>query len=213
MEPRTWLQTLSSQRFLSKPYGICSWLKDRRLRSSWSSHWAGCKFRAAPYPFSLLTRDSVCVVSILRVHSIYVLAHSEDDPIFYAAPPIYWAAIEMNLAIVCACIPALKPLVVTIIPAFASRRTGVSNTERSTSSKLSKISHNFQKIGGSTTSSRNLDKYVESGQRDTELDMVTALPHVHRPQANPGHITVTYDVDQRSNRRPSDGSIQRLVKL
>lgn len=132
---------------------------------------------------------------------------------FYSAPPIYWAAMEMNLAICCACIPALKPLVVTIIPAFASRRTGASGTERSTSSKLSKFSHNFQKIGPSSTSSRNLDKDIEGGRNDTELDTVTALPTIYRPQANPGRITVTYDVDQQSNRRPSDGSIQRLVKL
>ncbi|KAH7389284.1 hypothetical protein DE146DRAFT_724657 [Phaeosphaeria sp. MPI-PUGE-AT-0046c] len=154
----------------------------------------------------------VCIVSILRVHSLYVLHQSEDDPLFYSAPPIYWAAMEMNLAIVCACVPALKPLVVKIIPAFASRRTGNNSTERSTSSKLSKFSHNFQKISGASASSRNVDKDLENGHRGTELDTVTALPAVHRQTANPGHITVTYDMDQQSNRRPSDESFQRLMK-
>lgn len=132
---------------------------------------------------------------------------------FYSAPAVYWASIEMNLAIVCACVPALKPLVVKVIPAFASRRTANISTERSTTSKLTKFSHSFQKIGGTNTSSRNMDKDHNNGQRDTELGTVTALPALHRQDPNSSHITVTYDVDQQSNRRPSDGSIQRLVKL
>ncbi|USP80486.1 uncharacterized protein yc1106_07760 [Curvularia clavata] len=37
------------------------------------------------------------------------------------AAAAYWSSIEMNLAIVCASLPALKPLVVKIIPGFSSR--------------------------------------------------------------------------------------------
>ena len=52
---------------------------------------------------------------------------------------------------------------------------------------------------------------LERGSEDTELNPVTALPAIHRPLTNPGYIRVTYDVDMQSNRRPSDGSVQRLV--
>ncbi|KAI4673425.1 uncharacterized protein J4E84_011104 [Alternaria hordeiaustralica] len=62
----------------------------------------------------------VCVVSILRLHALVVLVAHPDDNTYYSAPTAYWSAIEMNLAIVCASLPALKPLVVKIIPGFSS---------------------------------------------------------------------------------------------
>lgn len=62
----------------------------------------------------------VCVVSILRLHALIVLVDHPDDNTYYSAPTAYWSAIEMNLAIVCASLPALKPLVVKIIPGFSS---------------------------------------------------------------------------------------------
>jgi hypothetical protein len=68
----------------------------------------------------------VCVVSILRLHTLIVLVAHESDSTYYSAPAAYWSSIEMNLAIVCASLPALKPLVVKIIPGFSSR--GSSNS-------------------------------------------------------------------------------------
>ncbi|KAH6868840.1 hypothetical protein BKA58DRAFT_441265 [Alternaria rosae] len=62
----------------------------------------------------------VCVVSILRLHALVVLVAHPDDNTYYSAPTAYWSAIEMNLAIVCASLPALKPLVVKIVPGFSS---------------------------------------------------------------------------------------------
>jgi hypothetical protein len=46
-----------------------------------------------------------------------------DDTTYYSAATAYWSAIEINLAIVCASLPALKPLIVKIIPGFSSRHT------------------------------------------------------------------------------------------
>ncbi|KNG50336.1 hypothetical protein TW65_02271 [Stemphylium lycopersici] len=63
----------------------------------------------------------VCVVSFLRLHALTVLAEHPTDNSYYSAPTAYWSAIEMNLAIVCASLPALKPLIVKIVPAFSSR--------------------------------------------------------------------------------------------
>lgn len=63
----------------------------------------------------------VCVVSFLRLHALTVLVQHPDDNSYYSAPTAYWSAIEMNLAIVCASLPALKPLIVKIVPAFSSR--------------------------------------------------------------------------------------------
>lgn len=63
----------------------------------------------------------VCVVSILRLHSLTIIARHPDDSTYYSASAAYWSSIEMNLAIICASLPALKPLVVKIIPGFSSR--------------------------------------------------------------------------------------------
>jgi hypothetical protein len=63
----------------------------------------------------------VCVVSILRLTALVELSKHPEDRTYYAAPTAYWSAIEANLGIVCASLPALKPLIVKIIPAFSTR--------------------------------------------------------------------------------------------
>ncbi|KAF2033405.1 hypothetical protein EK21DRAFT_98141 [Setomelanomma holmii] len=65
----------------------------------------------------------VCVVSVLRLHGIIVLFQHPDDRIYYSAAAAYWSSIEMNLGIVCASLPALKPLLVKIIPGFSTRHS------------------------------------------------------------------------------------------
>ncbi|CAO2648301.1 Nn.00g075680.m01.CDS01 [Neocucurbitaria sp. VM-36] len=62
----------------------------------------------------------VCVVSILRLHALVVFAAHPEDTTWYSSATAYWSAIEVNLAIVCASLPALKPLLVKIIPGFSS---------------------------------------------------------------------------------------------
>jgi hypothetical protein len=142
---------------------------------------------------------------MLRVHSLFVLARNKQDAMFYSAPPVYWAAIEMNLAIVCACVPALKPLVVKIVPAFSSRRSG-NASQQSGLSKSSKLPRFFQQFSGKEGSSNTKSIDVERG---TELSTITALPPIHRQNTN-GRIHVTREMDQQSNRRPSNSSMQRL---
>jgi hypothetical protein len=151
--------------------------------------------------------NSVCVVSILRVHSLTVLARNEKDAMFYSAPPVYWAAIEMNLAIVCACVPALKPLVVKVVPAFASRRSGNNSSQHSAFSKVSKFPRFFRRLD-SSSATRAVD--IEQGSRGTELGEITALPAVYRHDTDKSYIYVTHELDQQSYRRPSNSSVQRL---
>jgi hypothetical protein len=120
---------------------------------------------------------------------------------FYSAPPLYWAAIEMNLAIVCACVPALKPLIVKVIPAFSSRRSGNDSSQRSESSKVSKVSHAFQRLDGKGDLSNAKSVDTEQGFGDVEMNAITALPHIHRHDSVKGKIRVTHDVEQRSYRQ------------
>jgi hypothetical protein len=65
----------------------------------------------------------VCIVSVLRVFALKDFNKHPNDKTYYSAPTAYWSNIEANLAIVCASLPALKPLVVTIIPDFGTRHS------------------------------------------------------------------------------------------
>jgi hypothetical protein len=150
-------------------------------------------------------------VSILRILSLYDLAHNPQDQSYWSAPPIYWAAIEMNLGMVCACAPSLKPLAGRIVPAFSLRSIRIECGEQcgTRRSRLSSLGRSFQKFSGRDGNSSSRTRNTDSEQ-GTELGVVTALPPAHR-KYDPGHITITHDADQRSDRWPSDGSSRSLV--
>jgi hypothetical protein len=65
----------------------------------------------------------VCVVSILRLNALIVFSKHPEDQTYYSAATAYWSSIELNLGIVCASLPALKPLIVRIIPGFSTRHS------------------------------------------------------------------------------------------
>ncbi|KAF3034909.1 hypothetical protein E8E12_005569 [Didymella heteroderae] len=81
----------------------------------------------------------VCIVSVLRVHALNVFNKHSDDTTYYSAPTAYWSNIEANLAIVCASLPALKPLVVKIIPVFGSRHSRGSTAASGNNHRLHKL--------------------------------------------------------------------------
>lgn len=81
----------------------------------------------------------VCIVSVLRVHALGVFNKHMDDTTYYSAPTAYWSAIEANLAIVCASLPALKPLVVRIIPVFGTRHSSRGRGSTATSGNCQRL--------------------------------------------------------------------------
>lgn len=105
---------------------------------------------------------------------------------------------EVNLAIVCASTPALKPLIVQIIPMFGSKfgsKPSHDNSGRTGETTLgSKNSAPFMRLNGKPSNGNLTD--------DVQLEHgFTALPQAHR-QPN-GHerwkeIHVTQDFEQRS---------------
>jgi hypothetical protein len=152
-------------------------------------------------------------VSILRIVSLHDLSRHPQDMTYWAAPPIYWAAIEMNLGLVCACAPSLKPLVVKMVPAFSSHNLNSGSAEQSAThrSRLSTVGRSFHKLSGKdshATRSRVTD--TEPG---TELSAVNS-PTFSQEKNDARNIVITHDVDQRSDRRisgDSDGSSASLV--
>lgn len=155
----------------------------------------------------------VCIVSILRLHALYELAQHNDST-WYGAATAYWSAIEVNLAIVCASTPALKPLVIRIIPAFSSRRRSSGSGDSSNTTQRPTSTRSFVpikvKTSQSTMDSTNTD--LEKGRRDP-----TAPPSVRQPNAQHARhvIHITHNLEQHSNhespRNVSEDSQQDLV--
>jgi hypothetical protein len=61
----------------------------------------------------------VCLVSILRLHSLYIVSISEDTTWANTEAAI-WSSIEVNTGIVCASLPTVKPLISRIFPRLLS---------------------------------------------------------------------------------------------
>lgn len=55
-----------------------------------------------------LRRHSVCIVSLLRIISFDV--SDRRDPTYTQVPSSTWSSVEQGVAIVCACLPTLRPL-------------------------------------------------------------------------------------------------------
>lgn len=58
--------------------------------------------------------SSVVITSCLRVTTIDVQAKTPDKT--YDISSTMWTAIEMNVAIVCACLPQIRPLIIKLFP-------------------------------------------------------------------------------------------------
>src|ERR1700748_1067372 len=63
--------------------------------------------------------SSTCVVSILRLNALYVQLHSEDVT-YHGGLFAIWNAIEINIGIICSCLPTLKGLIKSLFPRILS---------------------------------------------------------------------------------------------
>ncbi|ORY11358.1 hypothetical protein BCR34DRAFT_624866 [Clohesyomyces aquaticus] len=63
---------------------------------------------------------AVCAISITRVIATYAVANEyikhPNDVIYYTAPVFFWTNIELSLAVVCACLPTLRPIYLHFFP-------------------------------------------------------------------------------------------------
>jgi hypothetical protein len=71
----------------------------------------------------------ICIVSILRLHSLY-LATITTDPSWENVGVANWSAVELNTAISCACLPTLRPLIARFFPSLISSSRGQSSCYR-----------------------------------------------------------------------------------
>ncbi|KAF2790309.1 hypothetical protein K505DRAFT_282840 [Melanomma pulvis-pyrius CBS 109.77] len=60
-----------------------------------------------------------CIVSILRLHSLVAISNS-TDPTYDNPPAATWSSVEIDVAIICSCLPCLRPLLARYFPGIFS---------------------------------------------------------------------------------------------
>ncbi|KAL2067592.1 hypothetical protein VTL71DRAFT_2017 [Oculimacula yallundae] len=118
-----------------------------------------------------------CIVSIVRLQSLLVFGASIDPSWDYVAVVI-WTVLELAVAIICSCLPALRTLAIHMYPRFASSFRSSSSSPSSFSSinSRTKLRPDSSLRRGSVTGAYLMgDVHIECGRLDIKWD----TPQVH----------------------------------
>ncbi|KAH7090690.1 hypothetical protein FB567DRAFT_298255 [Paraphoma chrysanthemicola] len=69
---------------------------------------------------------SVATVSVIRIYSLHDVAKSDDLP-FYSPTFATLSAVEVDVGIICACLPAMRPLLARMMPDYFSAAAQYTN--------------------------------------------------------------------------------------
>ena len=79
--------------------------------------------------------SSTCLASGLRIRALNLgVKHTEFDTSYFYPEVAAWSSLEINVGIICACLPTLKPIVDKMFPGLLhdpARRMGASFVNRS----------------------------------------------------------------------------------
>ncbi|KAL4922250.1 hypothetical protein BDW62DRAFT_196942 [Aspergillus aurantiobrunneus] len=150
----------------------------------------------------------VLVTSILRLHSLLVISDSKD-PTYDNVGAATWSAVECNVAIICACLPATRAFISKLIPRVFSTGKSKNTTNpytnqgvRSGSGKLP----GFQASVAAGISDQSQYYMSTFGKRSNTDDPFSSSP--------PTEIKVTTKISQESVLNPRDdcSSVKGLIR-
>lgn len=146
----------------------------------------------------------VVITSCLRITSLDILATTPDTS--YDIENVMWTIIEPNVAIVCSCLPILRPFIAKLFPALRSRGYYYNSSPYGASAK-----------SGSHAASRNRDSHypVHSSPRKSGDVRMTTIQR--SPSADDGseEIILQSNRNDTSSGRISDSrerGIQKTVE-
>ena len=136
--------------------------------------------------------DSGCIVGMLRLHGLYQASISTDityDNVSAAT----WSSVELNVGIMCACVPAMKPVISTFFPRL------LSTTARRTNSNPFTNPHSR-----TTAYYQRHDSVVElshphSRQPQTESDESLSFDTATAEAQNNIHVKTEWSVEEHEN--------------
>ncbi|KAL6233034.1 hypothetical protein BDW75DRAFT_242426 [Aspergillus navahoensis] len=141
----------------------------------------------------------VVITSVLRLSSLRRVARSSDTS-WNNVAAAYWTAAECNVAIICACLPFLRPLVSRIFPKFLSANSYnkySGNPTRTTAGRSMRLK------------SMNRGMYSQHDPEfglhtiDTEVGVGPGLESVLEGKRGPGAIEVTTEVIREEKTSPT----------
>ncbi|RAL14059.1 PTH11-like integral membrane protein [Aspergillus homomorphus CBS 101889] len=149
----------------------------------------------------------VVITSILRLSSLHAVSLSKDTS-WSNVGAAYWTAAECNVAIICACLPFLRPLVSRLFPKFLSTDSYNRYTRNPTMSA--------SRITATRMTAQSHRRKVELYSQDRDYDMYTI--DVKSGEASHGGaggafggIEVTTEMIQESSQHGESTSQRRLV--
>lgn len=130
----------------------------------------------------------------------------QDDFSWYASLSFMWSAVEVNVGILCACVPSLKPLVSRILPSLLTDRSepsekseiGLAGTAGPRLDMDMAAAHRIPSVPDSPVKARKQRSAGDSGEMDM-LDFLTTPDMVNPVTRAPTATTVA----TRSSRAPS----------
>lgn len=153
-----------------------------------------CKTQLTNIPLS-----SVVITSILRLHSLYVAVHATDVT-WQNIGVGEWSAVEVNVGIVCACLPTLRPVLGRIFPSILASSHVVSHTG-GPSARRNTI-HTKGTVKSNVTGTHKGFEEFRLGDMDTER--ADGRGHGQGDDNNAKNIKVTTTFAQEVERRDSD---------
>ncbi|GME21832.1 putative cfem domain-containing protein [Neofusicoccum parvum] len=139
----------------------------------------------------------ITIASIIRLQTLVHFSNSHD-PTWDNIPATYWTAIEMNVGVSCACMPALRPLLKGAFPKlgtlFSSSKGATGNTSNS-SGTIERIKQRQGALRMEEGSAGH--SYRSDGTIDTKSDTtVVELSHMDtRTGAQSDMHDVSWDAD------------------
>lgn len=120
---------------------------------------------------------SVCVVSIIRLSALNYLLHSVDFS-YANAHAAVWSGAELNVAIICSSLPALKGLVQRFFPRFFSSTffSGSGSSQASSSRRRSKRISGLLGVGNKRISFLGLKNGGAPSNVDSQAETSSKMP-------------------------------------
>lgn len=157
----------------------------------------------------------VTVVDVIRIYYLQQAADVQTliqsrigvggDFSFNASMALMWSAVEVNVGIICACIPTLKPLIQRVLPVLImDRRRSASDKDPTTGLEShaarnvkSEPSHQMSSISGHAPSIRPLPLPRQAGNLEEEMDTMDFVTSTGvEPETGQANTTRTYVTEQ-----------------
>ncbi|KAB8257293.1 hypothetical protein BDV32DRAFT_160670 [Aspergillus pseudonomiae] len=154
------------------------------------SHCSNCTWRV------MLTTSRVVITSILRLSSLRAVA-KDPDTSYSNVGASYWTAAECNVAIICACLPFLRPIVSCLFPKLLSTQSYNHYTRNPTAT--------------ATTRSRVTRMHLPSQNDDFGMCTIDVEQGERKPDDTFKGIEVTTEMYQETSKNDESASQRRLV--